>query len=143
MIAASSVDIKLIVKILALPDARPSILINTAKVSSRETELNNEDNVSKSEITVLPMLIPNTITPNGDQVNDTFEIPGLNKFSNNELLIFNRWGNHVFESKGYKNDWGADGLVSGSYFYVLRGFDESGKEFKFTGFVQVIKGDVD
>lgn len=139
--AGASVDIKLTVKILALPDASSSILINTAKVSSRETELNNENNVSQEEITVLPMLIPNTITPNGDQVNDTFEIPGINKFSRNEILIFNRWGNHVFESKGYKNDWGAEGLVSGSYFYLLKGFDESGKEFKFTGFVQVIKGD--
>lgn len=135
------VDIKLIVKTLALPDASSAILINSAKVSSRETELNNENNVSQAEITVLPMLIPNTITPNGDQVNDTFEIPGINKFASNEILIFNRWGNHVFERKDYKNEWGAEGLVSGSYFYVLTGKDEFGKEFKFTGFVQVIKDD--
>ena len=42
-------------------------------------------------------LIPNTFTPNGDGVNDTFEIPALMQYLNFKLEIFNRWGNKVYD----------------------------------------------
>jgi hypothetical protein len=57
----------------------------------------------------------------------------------NELLIFNRWGDHVYERKNYQNDWGAEGLVSGTYFYLLKVIDEEGKSHEFKGFIQVVK----
>ena len=44
-----------------------------------------------------PAIIPNTFTPNGDGVNDTFEIPALMQYLNFKLEIFNRWGNKVYD----------------------------------------------
>ena len=66
--------------------------------------------------------IPNTFTPNGDGKNDAFEIVGINSFPENNLMIFNRWGNKVYEKDAYDNSWkGTNGksgkqLPDGAYF---------------------------
>lgn len=73
--------------------------------------------------------IPSGITPNGDGVNDFFVIPHLNNeynlFPENELVVFNRWGDVVFQSQPYHNDWtGESGsgeeLPEGTYYYVFK-----------------------
>jgi len=64
--------------------------------------------------------VPNLFTPNGDGVNDVFEIRGLNQYQDNELTIVNRWGNEVFKQKGYQNTWSGEGLNEGTYYYLLR-----------------------
>ncbi|NNE27088.1 MAG: T9SS type B sorting domain-containing protein, partial [Saprospiraceae bacterium] len=67
----------------------------------------------------------NLITPNGDGYNDNFVIPCLdgNQYPDNELFIFNEWGDEVFSAAPYSNDWQGtrDGklLPVGTYFYVL------------------------
>lgn len=75
------------------------------------------------------VVIPNGITANGDGINDTFVIPILEdnpeEFPENEMIIFNRWGNVVYQSKPYLNDWGGTNeagktLPQGTYYYVLR-----------------------
>lgn len=80
--------------------------------------------------------IPNLFTPNGDGINDTFEIRGLDLFAQNDLTIVNRWGNEVFRATGYQNNWTGEGLNEGTYFYVLRVKENSGSEW------QVFKGAV-
>ena len=97
-----------------------------------------DDNAASASIRVKPFMIPNTITPNGDRKNDVFVINGLGKFVSNELVIFNRWGAHVYQKNGYPNDWGADGLVDGTYYYVFTAIDENGKRHEFKGWIQVI-----
>jgi uncharacterized repeat protein (TIGR01451 family) len=57
---------------------------------------NNVDQVVQQ---VNPLIIPNAFTPNGDGVNDTFVIPGLDTYTQNEIVIINRWGNIVSENK--------------------------------------------
>jgi gliding motility-associated-like protein len=47
--------------------------------------------------------IPNAFTPDGDGINDVFEIRGA-KFPV-KLWIFDRWGNVVYQSEDYQNDW--------------------------------------
>ena len=51
-------------------------------------------------------------TPNGDGINDTFEIKGVSSFPNNKLTVYNRNGQIVFEKKGYSNEW--DGTYKGN-----------------------------
>ncbi|MBK7383498.1 MAG: gliding motility-associated C-terminal domain-containing protein [Flavobacteriales bacterium] len=63
--------------------------------------------------------IPNVISPNGDHQNDYFVIPNI-EFWSNELSIFNRWGNLVYDVKNYRNQWKADDLPDGTYYYVLK-----------------------
>jgi gliding motility-associated-like protein len=71
----------------------------------------------------------NTITANDDGLNDVFVFDILvqnpNDYVNNEFLVFNRWGDVVYEAKPYSNDWGGTNqngkpLPEGTYYYILR-----------------------
>jgi len=74
-------------------------------------------------------IIPEGISPNGDGLNDTWVIEGLEYFPDHKVWIFNRWGNKVFEAEGYKNDWRGtntfdvaianENLPEGTYFYIF------------------------
>jgi gliding motility-associated-like protein len=66
---------------------------------------------------------PNVFTPNNDGVNDYFYIKNIEKYPENRLLIYNRWGIKVFEQYHYRNTWDGYGLSDGVYYYVF----DSGK----------------
>ncbi|MGM9477963.1 Calx-beta domain-containing protein, partial [Pedobacter sp. GSP4] len=84
--------------------------------------------------------IPNLFTPNGDGINDTFEIIGLNQFQATELQIVNRWGNEVFHAKGYQNNWTGEGLNEGTYYYLLRVKKANSDEFEvYKGYITLIR----
>ena len=81
----------------------------------------------KPKDTVVTQLgeIPNAITPNGDGKNDVLRIDGIEQYPNNELIIFNRWGDIIYKAKPYLNDWqgvnqSGGELPEGTYYYVLR-----------------------
>ena len=63
--------------------------------------------------------VPNVFTPNNDGKNETFFIENLPK-EGAYLRISNRWGKAVYETSNYQNDWKADGLSDGVYFYILQ-----------------------
>ena len=87
--------------------------------------------------------VANGITPNGDGVNDNlvFDILLNNPaeaFPDNEIIIFNRWGDIVYTAKPYLNDWsgtnsGGHELPQGTYYYILQLNIANG---------EIIKGDV-
>ncbi len=88
-------------------------------------------------ITVLPpceIVIPNIITPNGDNANEMFVIKNLEHHPNTNLTIFDRWGRKVYDTPNYDNKWKADGLADGTFFYVLTLQDDSKK---YNGFITV------
>jgi gliding motility-associated-like protein len=67
--------------------------------------------------------IPNAFSPNGDGVNDTWEIAHLSNYPDAKLQVFNRYGKELFRSSGYPRPWNGtiDGrpLATGTYYYVL------------------------
>jgi len=67
---------------------------------------------------------PNVITPNNDGMNDLLRIPCVDSDSQSQLKVFNRWGDLVYETATYRNDWGGtyngNPLPNGTYFYVLQ-----------------------
>ena len=69
------------------------------------------------------LVVRNGFSPNGDGINDYFFLENLVDFPNTQVTIFNRWGNRVFASKDYKNDWKGDFrgsyLPDGTYFYQI------------------------
>ncbi len=64
------------------------------------------------------------ITPNDDGTNDAFEILCVDRYPENELLIYNRWGDCVFQKKPYASDWKGTykgtPLPASTYFYVFK-----------------------
>jgi gliding motility-associated-like protein len=71
----------------------------------------------------LDFIFPNVITPNSDATNDRFEIQNIPE--NTELIILNRWGNVVFSSANYQNNWDGTNssgkeLLDGVYTYKFR-----------------------
>jgi gliding motility-associated-like protein len=66
---------------------------------------------------------PNTFTPNGDNVNDTWIIKYLDSYPNATVEIFNRNGNRVFFSTGYKipfdGNYQNEPLPVGVYYYII------------------------
>lgn len=70
-----------------------------------------------------PFKVYNGFSPNGDDKNDTFTITGLGNYPDNELIIYNRWGNQVYRKKNYDNSWDGswDGhpLPDGTYYYII------------------------
>ena len=80
--------------------------------------------------------IPTAFTPNGDANNETWELTGIDKYPNAEISIYDRWGNIVFFSKGYKEPFDAKGLSVDTYVYVIKP-DENIEAFK--GAVAVLR----
>ena len=85
---------------------------------------------AKVVITIEDRIIPpHLFTPNGDGQHDYYVIEGLEEYPNNEFVVYNRWGNKVFEYTGYYNEWdgsanvkgviGENKLPGGVYYYVL------------------------
>jgi len=66
------------------------------------------------------LVIPNLFTPNGDGLNDLFVIRNLLQYQGRELMVINRWGNQVYKSNNYNNDWDGGSLAEGTYYYILR-----------------------
>ena len=73
--------------------------------------------------------IPEAFSPDGDGVNETFIIKGVDNFPGNTLIIFNRWGNEVYNVTDYDNMWSGtstsklnvagDKLPTGTYYYIF------------------------
>jgi hypothetical protein len=79
-------------------------------------------------------LLPNLITPNGDGMNETFFVQGLEE--GYSFSVYNSWGSKVYSAPSYNNLWNADDLSDGIYFYHLTS-DYCKKEWK--GWVEVVR----
>lgn len=87
------------------------------------------------------IVIPDAFSPNGDGINDVFVITNIEYYPDNKFVVFNRWGNKVYEATPYTNQWDGtsqfgsafkEGLPEGTYYYILEA--GNGKD-PFTGFI--------
>ena len=70
------------------------------------------------EVMNCPGFAPNIITPNDDQLNEFFVFENI-KYGVWSLTVYNRWGERVYFSEDYRNDWNGEGLPNGFYFYKM------------------------
>ena len=86
------------------------------------------------------LFIPNVLTPNGDGFNDSWEIRNISLFPKNSVRILNRWGDQVYSTNNYTNNWdGSYGnglLPAGTYYYIL---DLGGSWGVFKGDVTILR----
>jgi gliding motility-associated-like protein len=91
------------------------------------TDQNGCDSLSQLELSVTTCAgdfeISNILTPNGDGQNDTWKIDNPNQISGCTVKIYNRWGQPLYETKDYQNEWDGtknnEALPDGVYFYSI------------------------
>lgn len=88
----------------------------------------------------LPIDMPTGYSPNEDGKNDFFVIHGIEVFPDNEIFVYNRWGNLVYSEVGYNNNWNGynnngEKLPDATYFVILNIKGEN--SFSLTGYVDV------
>ena len=95
-------------------------------------------------ITILEDLsIPNMFSPNDDGINDSWIIKGIEKYPNNRIVIYDRWGQEVFKTSSYNSEKAWTGKVKnnivteGVFYFVLELNDEEKKQYK--GSITVIR----
>ncbi len=85
---------------------------------------------SESEI-----IIPNIITPNNDETNDIFKL----NFTYESVMIFNRWGQKLFESNNNESYWNGrttagNEVPEGTYYYII-----VTEEKTYKGYLQLLR----
>lgn len=130
-------------EIESLPRTQTATLLLTVEVVDVDDYINKvslafvdqwdvDESNNSAEAFVEPscLVVYNEFSPNGDGVNDYFKIDCIARYPNNSLQVYNRWGNIVFQTRSYKNDWDGttngraivqpeDQLPVGTYYYVL------------------------
>ncbi|HEX8279201.1 MAG TPA: gliding motility-associated C-terminal domain-containing protein, partial [Segetibacter sp.] len=85
-------------------------------------------------------IVPNAFSPNGDGINDVWNIPSLEAFGNCTVHVFNRYGKPVFASTGYHRPW--DGSYNGAilpvgvYYYII---DAGNGKKTYSGHLTILK----
>jgi gliding motility-associated-like protein len=82
------------------------------------------------------------LSPNNDNKNDIWVVENLSFYKDNKVTVYNRWGNVVFESEPYENDWNGcfkgdatQVLPAATYFYVIDTKKKS--QDPFTGYIEI------
>ncbi len=97
------------------------IFKNEVSKSSGEGNCTASDTMN---VKILKLItVPNSFSPNGDGINDQWVITNLAEYPGNRVEVYNRYGQIIFQSKGYGQSW--DGTYKGSplpfatYYYII------------------------
>lgn len=107
------------------------------KVTTENCNLNDTIYIQIEDCRV-QLKIPNFISPNKDGYNDLF-VPITSKgIESMTTQIYNRWGNKIFESNNLMIEWDGEGVLDGTYFWVINYVDENGLEDTLNGYLTLI-----
>lgn len=85
-------------------------------------------------------IIPNTFTPNNDNINDKWEIKYLDSYNQVSVNVFNRYGKIVYRTNSYTEPWDGnlkgEELPTGVYYYIITANNNT---LKYTGSVTIIR----
>ena len=92
------------------------------------SDVNGCDSILTLELSIITCAgdfeISNLLTPNGDGQNDTWQIEDANLIMGCSVKIYNRWGQPIYETTDYHNEWDGtkdgDALPDGVYFYSIK-----------------------
>jgi gliding motility-associated-like protein len=107
----------------AMPDVSPLSSTTYTLIASDNNGCRGVDTVRVRVEPSDELVFYSAFTPNADGVNDYFYIGNLQKYPDNVLKIYNRYGQVIYTSANYNNDWNGeyqgDKVPTGTYFYIL------------------------
>jgi len=121
----------------------------TTKVSYEFSDDTNNKTLCVFNVTVIKdeaaIEVSQALTPNGDGINDTWELSNIEQFKDNKVFVVDRWGNKVYQANGYNNSdvlWNGIGINGskvpvGTYFYTIEVRVKESIVRK-TGFIEVV-----
>lgn len=93
--------------------------------------------IVEEELIILEL--PNVFTPNEDGINDLF-VPIISEgIGSMKTIIYNRWGQKVFETKNLNIEWDGHDVSDGTYFWTIQYTSINGVENKLSGYVTLLK----
>jgi hypothetical protein len=116
----------------------------TAIITVRNNETNTCSNIDLSSLSFdgcfneVDIVFPNVLTTNSDGVNDTYLIDIPIGYSV-ELIIMNRWGNVIYKTESYSNNWKPTELSEGVYFFIANIKNQNGDITRHSGPIHIIK----
>jgi gliding motility-associated-like protein len=125
---------------------------NITDVRSDDPTVNPTDTAGvNKDVTIFTLpaaevIIPGGFSPNKDGTDDAYRITAP-AGSTVALIVYNRWGNKVFQSDDYKNDWRGEGpgtvwgdyVPMGTYYYIVSVKYTSGEVKKFSGPLTLVR----
>ena len=85
-----------------------------------ENQSQHTINTNAKEEVKINIRIPNFMSPNGDGINDCFEIKNIENFSDNMLIIKDRSGKTIYTARYYDNQFCGENIPDGVYYYILQ-----------------------
>lgn len=121
-------------------------------VSAMKNGCSNSAQTVVEEVCIFDPILPNVMTPNGDNTNDVFIVKNMDPDVPNKLTIYNRWGKKVYEKENYQTycwegdptvhnateGFTAEGLSDGVFFYTFH-YEDRVKSVDYHGTVTVIR----
>ena len=124
----------------AKPDVNPLKTITYTVMAFNSNGCLGFDTVRVNVIPDDDLIFYSAFTPNADGNNDYFYIGNIQKYPDNVLKIYNRYGQVIFTSAGYNNDWNGEyqgnKVPTGTYFYILYTNTEKGN---YNGSVTILR----
>jgi len=128
---------------LANPNSLTPITTPTDNITYTLTGVSATCGTSASSVYVRvykKVTIPNAFSPNGDGINDDWDIKALNTYPESITQVFDRYGRQVFQSTGYARPWdgtnNGQALPAGTYYYII---DLKDRQPKLSGWVLVVR----
>ncbi len=91
-------------------------------------------------VSVVRLINPvNTFTPNGDGINDLWDIAGIENYPQADVSVYDRWGQRVYHSLGYKMPFDGAGLPTATYYWYIQLNNLKGLSAPYTGSVTIIR----
>jgi gliding motility-associated-like protein len=123
----------------------PGSLFDVGDTNVTYPAANSEGVLSSCSFTVSVIrhgiVVHEVVTPNGDGVNEIWIIQNIENYSDNSVMIYDRWGSVVYSANGYDNDtvsWDGNGLPGGTYFFRITTRNAQ-KVINKTGFIELVK----
>lgn len=109
------------------------------------TSNNYDINAIPGTLTVIAVpptvVIPNAFTPNGDGINDIWNIKSIEAYPKCIVSVYSRYGTLIYQSKGYPRSWDGTNngtpVPTGTYYYIINLNQDNSKPL--TGYVAVIR----